>query len=348
MEGKKERPVSGDEIDIAQFFRWVGKGFSNAGDSLIGGMATLRNMFHDNRIFFVGIMVFGLILGFMYSELVKKEYYKSSMVLRCEYLTPEILRNTITKFNLLAGEANKEGLQSVLQIDEATARNIQRFEFKSLVEEGEVVEMEILKGQLNTVTTPEKEALVERIVERLEIENRSAYEIGVYVYDPGIVKPLEKALVDYFNNNSYIQRRIVTTQKLLEGRKAKLEAELLKLDSLKIALILNYKSLAERGRGSNNVVVGGEESLSKPVDIFTAGLKIHTELQEVQRKLDLRPDFEIVDGFTSFQKPQNASLMDILAVALLISVAVGYLILGAYRFDRMLANYPRNRSAARS
>lgn len=345
MEEQKPRPASTDEIDLAQFFRWIGRGFSNLGNSIIAGIAGLRNEFYKNRVFFLGIMVLGLVLGALYSEVLKKDYYKSSMVLSCDYLNTQILKNTIDKFNLLAREEGTEGIQSVLNVDSVTAGNIQRFEYKPFVSEDDVVEMEVLREQLNNVTG-EKRELVDKVIDRLEIENKNAYEISVFVYDPSIVKPMEKALVDYFRNSSYIKRRIEINQANLKQRKAKLEAELRKLDSLKIVLFQNYQALSRKSRGSNNVVVGGEEGLTNPLEVFTKDMDLHKELQEVERKLYLSPDFEIVDGFTSFQEPESASLPDVLAISLLISIVVGYLVLGAYRFDRMLASYPTKRRAA--
>lgn len=340
MEQQKQRPNTSDEIDLAQFFRLVGRGFSNLGNSIIAGMAGLRNLFYANRVFFLGIMILGLILGALYSELLKKDYYKSSMVLSCDYLNTQILKNTIDKFNLLAAERDTEGLQEVLRLDDATAKNIQKFEFKPFVSEDDVVEMEVLREQLNNVTA-EKKDLVEKVIDRLEIENKNAYEISVFVYDPTIVKPLEKALVDYFNNNNYIKRRIESNRQNLEARKVKLQAELRKLDSLKVVLFQNYQSLAQKNRGSNNVTVGGEDGLTNPLEVFTTDLELHQELQEINSRLYLNPDFEIVDGFTSFKEPESASLADVLAISLLLSIVIGYLILGAYRFDRMLAEYPK-------
>ena len=342
MEDQKQRPHSSDEIDLAQFFRWIGRGFSNLGNSIIAGMAGLRNQFHDNKVFFIGIIIVGLVLGALYSELLKKDYYKSSMVLSCDYLNTEILRNTVQKLNLLAAEPDKENLQEVLNLDLATAKNIQRFAFTSFVSEDDVVEMAVLKEQLNSMA-PDKKELVENVIDRLEIENKNAYEISAYVYDPGIVKPLEKALVDYFNTNSYIRRRIEINRKNLEDRKVKLENELRKLDSLKKVLFQNYQSFAQKNRGSNNVVVGGEDGMMDPLNVFTKDLELHEELQEVNEKLYLSPDFEIVEGFTSFKEPESAGLADVLAISLLLSILIGYLILGAYRFDRMLASYPHKK-----
>lgn len=346
MEEKRQRPAQNDEIDLAQFFRWIGRGFSGLGNSIIAGIAGLRNQFYKNRVFFVGIIILGLILGTLYSEILKKDYYKSSMVFSCDYLNTQILRNTIDKFNLLASEKDTEGLQEVLKLDSMTAANIRKFEFKPFVSEDDVVEMEVLREQLNNVTA-EKRELVDKVINRLEIENKNAYEISVLVYDPDVVKPLEKALVDYFRSNSYIRGRIESNKKALEARKIKLQSELRKLDSLKVVLFQNYQALGQKNRGSNNVVVGGEDGLTNPLEVFSTDLEIYTELQEVQRRLDLSTDFEIVDGFTSFKEPESASLPDILAISLLLSIVIGYLILGAYRFDRMLATYPTRRSAVR-
>lgn len=348
MEDQRQKTSGSDEVDLAQFFRWVGRGFSKAGESVIAGIAGLRNTFFANRVFFLGIIILGLVLGFLYSELLKKDYYKSSMVLTCDYLNTQILQTTIEKFNLLASEKTTEGLQEELNLEEATAKNIQKFEFKPFVSEDDVVEMEILREQLNNVAADKKE-LVENVISRLEIENKNAYEISVYVYDPNIVKPLEKALVEYFSNNSYIKRRVESNRRRLEARKTKLQAELRKLDSLKVVLFKNYEAMAQKNRGSNNVVVGGEEGLTNPLQVFTTDFELYEELQEVERKLYLSPDFEVVAGFTSFKEPESASLPDILAISLLLSILIGYLILGAYRFDRMLATYPtREQRAARA
>jgi uncharacterized protein involved in exopolysaccharide biosynthesis len=339
MVEQKQRPQNTDEMDLTYFFRWIGKGFSNAGNSAIYGIASLRRLFYQNRLFFIGIIILGLILGFLYSELLKKDYYKTSMVLSCDYLNTQILRNTIEKFNLLAGERDNEGIQELLNLDSVTAKNIQKFEFRPFVSEDDVVEMEVLKEQLNNVAA-EKKDLVDKIIDRLEIDNKNAYEISVFVYDPKIVKPLEKSLVDYFRNNRYIRLRIESNFKSLQARKSKLQKELRKLDSLKVVLFQNYQAFSQKNRGSNNVVVGGEEGLANPLDVFTKDLELHNELQEVEEQLYLSPDFEIVDGFTSFKEPESATLGDILAAALVLSILIGFLVLGAYRFDRMLAAYP--------
>lgn len=340
MENQTQRPNNTDEIDLTQFFKWIGRGFSRVGNSIIYGIATLRNLFFQNRLFFLGVIILGLILGGLYSELLKKKYYKSTMVLSCDYLNTQILKNTIDKLNLLAAEKDTEGLQEALNLDAGTAKNIQEFEFRPFVSEDDVVEMEVLREQLKNLAS-EKQDLVESVMKKLEIENKNAYEISVFVYDPDIVKPLETALINYFNTNNYIKLRIASNQRNLKARKNKLEKELRKLDSLKVVLFQNYQALGQKSRGSNNVTVG-DESLTDPLEVFTKDMELYTELQEVEKKLYLNPDFEIVDGFTTFKEPESASLSKILVISFFLSILMGYLILGAWRFDRMLSEYNRD------
>lgn len=326
-----------DEIDLTQFFRWIGRGFNRIGASILYGLAGLRNLFFNNRLFFSGIILIGLLLGALYSELLKKKYYKSTMVLSCDYLNTQILKNTIDKLNLLCQEEEREGLAEALNIDINTAKNIQKFEFRPFVSEDDVVEIEVLREQLNNVAA-EKKDLVDKVIKKIEIQNKNAYQISVQVYNPEIVKPLEKAVVNFFNNNEYVKRRIEINKLNLLNRKQKLISESRKLDSLKRVLYENYQNLGKTSRGSGNVILG-DEKLTDPIKVFTSDLELNIELLSVEKKLYLNEDFEVVDGFTTFKEPESASLPQILILSFFISWAMGYLIIGAWRLDKLLASY---------
>jgi len=341
MEPTETRPKgNSDEIDLAQFFRWIGRGINRIGDLIIYVLATLRNIFFTNKIFFIGIIIVGMALGATYSELLKRKFYKSTMVLSCDYLNTQILQSTIEKLNLLCAEGGREGLAEILKIDIPTAMNIQLFEFKPFVSEDDVVEMEVLRTQLNNVAADKKE-LVEKVIKKLEIENKNAYQITVQVYNPDIVKPLEKAIVNYFSTNPYIKRRVEINDLNLKQRKAKLISESEKLDSLKVILYQNYVTMGRSGRGSNNVILS-DENLAGPLDVFRHDLELNTQLMEIEEELYIKPDFEVVDGFTTFKQPESAGLTKIMIVSFMLSWMMGYLIIGTWKFDKMLAKYPTN------
>ncbi|MCZ8217743.1 MAG: hypothetical protein O9262_15975, partial [Cyclobacteriaceae bacterium] len=173
---------------------------------------------------------------------------------------------------------------------------------------------------------------------KIEIENKNAFLIEVKVLDPEIIKNLEQALVNYIKDNSFIQNRIAANETTLLERRSKLQRESRKLDSLKAVLFENFSSMAKENNrpGSNNVILS-DKYLTNPLDVFKQDLEIHKELQEINFDLSVKPDFEVVDGLTSFKEPDNASLPRILAVSFLTSWILGYLILGLFKFDRYLS-----------
>jgi uncharacterized protein involved in exopolysaccharide biosynthesis len=305
------------------------------GNGILYFLASLRNLFFQNRLFFAGILIVGVSLGAVYSELLKKKFYKSTMVLSCDYLNTQILENTVEKLNLLCSEQEREGLSEVLQIAPAVAKNIQKFEYNSFVSEDDVVEMEVLRSQMENLAADKKD-LVEKVIKKLEIDNKNAYEISIEVYDPDIVKPLEKAIVSYFNRNGYIRKRIEINQTNLKSRKDKLVAESRKLDSLKKVMFDNIQTLGKQSRGSNNVILR-DDQLADPLKIYTEDLELNAQILAIDRLLYLTPDFEVVDGFTTFKEPESASLFKITAISFLVSILMGYLIIGTWKFDKMLS-----------
>jgi hypothetical protein len=335
MQEKPNYKQQSDELDLSQIFSSIGRFFSRLGTSLLFFLASLRNLFFSNKLFFSGLILGGLVLGAIYSELLKKEYYRTTMVLSCDYLNTQIVENTVDKLNLLCQEPAREGLAEVLNIDVVTAKNIQKFEFEPFVSEDDVVEMEVLRTQLNSVAG-EKKDLVEKVVSKLEIENKNAYEITVQVYDPTIVKPLEKSVVNYFRTNEYIKKRIQSNTANLTKRKQKLVSESRKLDSLKKVIYENYQNLGKTSRGSGNVILG-DEKLANPLDVYLQDIEINDEILQIEKALFINPDFEVVDGFTTFKEPESASLFKVLLIAFFISILMGYLIIGAWKFDAMLA-----------
>lgn len=335
MENHERKNQASDDLDLSLVFASIGRFFTRTGRGLLYFIASLRNLFFQNKLFFAGILVGGIVLGAVYSELLKKKFYKSSMVLSCDYLNTQILTNTIDKLNLLCQEVERDGLAELLQIDLKTAKNIQKFEFEPFVSEDDVVEMEVLRTQLENVVA-EKRELVDNVISKLSIENKNAYEISVQVYDPEIVKPLERALVKYFNTNTYIKKRIDINRVNLQNRRNKLIAESKKLDSLKRVLFENFQSLGKTSRGSNNVILS-DEQLANPLDVYTKDLLINEEILSLERELYITPDFEVVDGFTTFKEPDSASLFKVLVIAFFVSLLMGYLIIGAWKFDAMLA-----------
>jgi len=345
MEETRPKTSTSDEIDLSQLFRWIGNGFKNFGQGILNFLATLRYTFFTNKIFFGVIIASGLLFGASYSELLSKKFYKSSMILGCEYLNSRIVNNTIEKLNLLANEKERTGLAEELKIDIATAKNILNFTAKPFVSEKDLVELEVLKEQLNNVAQDKKD-IVNKVISKIDVENKRAFLIEVTVFNPDIIKDLEKSLVTYFNSNTDVKSRTEANGSNLLDRKNKLIRESKKLDSLKTILYKNLASLSTttgKSDGSGNYVLS-DKYRTEAMEVFTKDLDLHNQIQYIDFQLTVKPDFEVIDGLTSFKEPDSASLTKILAISFLLSWVAGYLILGLFKFDRYLARLSKEQA----
>lgn len=331
--------TNSDEIDLGVLFSKIGDFFKSIGLGIMRFLALVRRVPLENKALFTLLIIGAIVIGFSYSSFLKKKFYATTMILSSDYLNKRIVDNTIDKLNLLANEKDKRGLGSVLHISDSLAENIMEFKAKPFVAEADLIELEVLKEQLKSAQLDKKNGqVVEQIIKRIEIENRHAFEITVKVYNPTVVRELETALVNYFRNNDYLKKRIEITKTNLLASKQKLTRESQKLDSLKAVIYANYKNMAEQARqGSNNVILS-DKAVTNPIEIYTQDITIYRESQEVNRKLYLQADFEVVDGFTQFSEPTSAGKAQIILISILMAFGLGYILVALYQFNKYLAN----------
>lgn len=336
MEPNRPANASGD-IDITQIFRSIGSWFTSLGNSILRGLAGLRKMFLSNLVYFSIVISICVTLGIVFSEFVEKKFYNSSMIISCEYLNIRIVDTTIEKLNLLCHEKDRSGLSELLDVDLAIAKNIVSFKATHFVSEDDIVETEVLKEQLANVASEKKE-LVNKVLEKIEIENKNSFLINVKVYNPDIVKQLDSAIVNYFRRNEYVKKRIQNRESTLLSRKNKLIRESLKLDSLKAILYVNFQSMAQQSReGSNNVILS-DKYLTDPLNVFKEDLNFNSEILLIDEALNLHDDFEVVDGLTTFKEPDNFGIVSIVGLSLVVSIFIGYALLGLWKFNQFLAS----------
>ena len=334
--------TSSDEIDLGQLFSKIGDFFKNIGLRFIRFLALIRRIPLENKLVFGLIISASIVIGIAYANLLQKNFYESTMILSSNYLNKRLVDNTIEKLNLLADEKSKKGLARVLTIPDTLADNILEFTAKPFVAEQDLIELEVLKEQLkNAQADAKNEKVIEQVINRIEIENRHAFEITVRTLNPTVIGNLQTALVNFFRNNEYIRRRIEINKSNLTEKKQKLSGDLEKLDSLKSIIYDNYKNMAAQGRqGSNNVILS-DKAVTNPVEIYNQDLDLYQELQSINSQLYLQPDFEVVDGFTEFSEPSSPSILKILVISLLVGVGVGYLLVAIASFNQYLASFSK-------
>lgn len=334
---ESQKPVS-DEIDLGQLFEKIGKFFYNGWINFMRFLALLRRIPRGNKWIFIIVILSTVVGGIGYSSFLEKKYYESTMILSSDYLNKRLVDNSIEKLNLLADEKNKHGLAKLLDISDALAAAILKFEAKPFVAENDLIELEVLKEQLkNAQANAKNEKVIEQVVQRIEIENRHAFEITVQTLSPTTIGELQTALVSYFRNNDYVKNRIAVTKSNLVEKQTKLKSDLRKLDSLKSVIYDNYKNMASQARQGSNNVVFSDKTVTDPIEIYKQDVDVYNQLQYVNEALYLHRDFEVVDGFTEFSEPATPSLVKEIVISMLLGFVLSYLAVALIGFDRYLS-----------
>ncbi|HEX8061265.1 MAG TPA: hypothetical protein VF473_10040 [Cyclobacteriaceae bacterium] len=336
MESQKPDAKS-DEIDLGALFSKIGDFFGNAWLNFMRFLAIIRRVPFENKLSFFLIIFASVAIGTSFTIFLQKNYYESKMILSSDYLNKRLAESAIEKLDALAKEKNKHGLAKTLGISDSAANNIISFDVHPFIEEKDLIELEVLKEQLRNAQTTNNQKVIDQVVERIEIENRHAFEITVRTLTPSVIGNLQEAIVGYFERNPYIRKRIEINKQNLVEKKEKLERDIQKLDSLKYVIFENYQSMASQSRGSNNVILS-DKSVTDPIEIYTKDSDIYSEYQSVTRALFLQGDFEIVDGFTEFSEPASASLATMVLYSIIIGVIIAYTDVALRSFNTYLAN----------
>jgi hypothetical protein len=310
-----------DEIDLRKLFQAIGRFFINIGHGIINIILSIRRATSRYKKLLIAAVVLGVLAGGAFNFLAKP-YYQTSLLLKSEYFNTKLVDNNIAKLNLLCEEKDREGLAKVLNLSDAVALNIVEFDFDPFVEENDLIEIELLKQKLQDLEI--EKADISKIINQIEIENRNTFLVKVKIYDTEIIENLQDALVGYFRNNTFVSNRIKSNKSRQEQLIAKLTKDIASLDSLKDAYNLNLKSQASRPNDASNSVILGESGAVDPVRVYNQGVSLFRLLQKEKIDYELGSDFELVDGFTTFSKPESPNIIKAMAVSIGLALALAY------------------------
>jgi hypothetical protein len=310
-----------DEIDLRKLFQAIGRFFINIGHGIINIILSIRRATSRYKKLLIAAVVLGVLAGGAFNFLAKP-YYQTSLLLKSEYFNTKLVDNNIAKLNLLCEEKDREGLAKVLNLSDAVALNIVEFDFDPFVEENDLIEIELLKQKLQDLEI--EKADISKIINQIEIENRNTFLVKVKIYDTEIIENLQDALVGYFRNNTFVSNRIKSNKSRQEQLIAKLTKDIASLDSLKDAYNLNLKSQASRPNDASNSVILGESGAVDPVRVYNQGVSLFRLLLKEKIDYELGSDFELVDGFTTFSKPESPNIIKAMAVSIGLALALAY------------------------
>ncbi len=312
-----------DEIDLRKLFQAIGNGFANIGKEFVNLIIRIRRASLRYKILLIGMMVAGVITGVAFNN-ISKPYFNTSMLLSSEYFNGKLVENNIEKLNTLCKEEDRIGLAKILNIDAQVAKNIKDLDYEPLVLEQDIVDVEVLKQKLEELKV--KDPDIEKVIEQIEIRNKKTYIITVHVFDNKIIGNLQESLVDYFRGSPFVKNRIAATRTSQLKLINKLKNDLIYLDSLKHLFNENLRSNSTK-KGEPSSLYIGESGALDPVRFYSQSVKLYEQLQETQQQVELGDDFEVIDGFTAFSKPESPGLIKATALSVLYFLGLAYLII---------------------
>lgn len=333
-------PQNSDEIDLRQLFQAIGNFFRGIFRSIMLGILHFRNSTIRNFKLLLIFLIGGVISGIIIKQ-ISKPYYQSSLILKSQYLNNRLVESTINKLDKLCDEDSYKQLAKTLGVDEATAAKIHGFSYETFIPEDEVTSLEVFKEKLRNEI--KDEATVDKVIAQLKIENINTFKITIEVYDNAVLKKLENPLVKFFEDNPYVQKRISINHQNLKDEKEELEGEIGKLDSIKALFIKNLHDYGLKYKeGSNNVILG-DDSYADPLKTFSETQDLFAQKQNVEQKLYIQPDFELIDGFTVFSKPETPNFFEAALLAGGLSLLLAYLLIGLISFNQYLSSLEEKR-----
>lgn len=163
-------------------------------------------------------------------------------------------------------------------------------------------------------------------------EDYSVYTIHVGVTNNEILVPLQSSLITFLENNQFVKRRVDARRKNLQSLIIKLQHEITEIDSLKDAV----NKIATKDRP--NVVI------MDPVNIYIEGVNLYQKELELQSQLSLIENFQIIDGFTSFNVPSSPTKNRII-YGFLVGFFIGIISMFLVEFSEFYKNQVRYENA---
>lgn len=239
-------------------------------------------------------VLLGAILGLAYF-FNSKTTYESNMILSSEVLVLANVKALLDPFEPLIEEGNLAVLAERLGVDEGIAAKIKEIEVKS---------------------TFEKESDNKELV--------NYFEVTATVTDNDILPQLQEGIVNFLQNNEFVQKRVTLKEEGLKTLIARINKEIAQIDSVKQKIGQSVPLSAT----SSNVV------LMEPSNLYEQALKMVEKQQEYTAKLALIDSFQVVQGFTPYAKPSSPSWIICLVTGLAGGLIIGFAILFFKEMDR--------------
>ena len=195
------RRIPGDDIDLYEVMRAIGRGFKAVGS----GIAYLFNLIIRRIVLIATFVTIGIALG-LAAYFLTRPYYVSSMTFVLANIRNEFIEDQLSRLSEMVEEGNYNTIANELDIQPEAARQIKEMQVFNL-DQDRIEEDSVLTG--------------------------SPFRVELSLYDRSLFDEMEPALTNYLESNRYFTRQKAIKQRQVESMISKLKEEIASLDSIK-------------------------------------------------------------------------------------------------------------------
>jgi hypothetical protein len=357
LPGKKRT----EEIDIADFFRFIGRGFSSIGQGIKWLFVSLYDLLIDLFLFIKRKMAWlipGLLLGLgfgIYSSLTGGPSYITTMTVKSNTGNTYFLYNQVDYLNSLIHNQRFADLSKECNLSVEESKSLQAFKIepvKNEIEEALLYRDIFYRYKRNHYigydTSWSKIIMFKDFQETLTNLDYPLQQITLLSRRPDIYPAVQQAFVNSINNVPQLKQKQLAEIELAKQDEMLLADALKNLDTLR--QVYNKKLELEASQpagGSNQFVLGDRNTRSPELDLYDKSLMIKDELIEVRKKIaDQAEPLQLISGFSKVGT-RTSSIRQPLKYALF-GFALTFVVLVLIEFFRYLTWVEKNSRAMKS
>lgn len=169
---------------------------------------------------------------------------------------------------------------------------------------------------------------VENIYDKNVKDEIKTFKISINVTNTRIIDNIQKGLIDYLENTPFVKKRIELKKGNINAQISFLKDEMKEIEEIKNEM-LEGNFLKDK---SNNLL------LFDPMSVYQQAIDLFNKELELQRDLQLVENFHVIQGFTTFKKPNYPKLTSSLLTGLLNGLILNFFVLLIIEFRRYTRN----------
>jgi uncharacterized protein involved in exopolysaccharide biosynthesis len=200
--------------------------------------------------------------------------FESKLIVMSDILTESYSKEITESLNNLIKEGNSKTLATKLDLSESESELINKINVESVKKDNQDKEI----GEIFIVTAD--------------------------IRDKNILPKLQTGIIQFLRNNEFVRVRVDQKKKYFVSMIDKIESEIKSLDSLKKKLFIGQPIYSKTS----------EMMLVDPTNIYSKIVELTKQQWEYKNDLELVDSIQLIEGFTSFEKPASPKLSVLLAI----------------------------------